>query len=176
MKLGTHQISSKKILLLTAAGLIGALAGAGGTYAVLKNGTPSGQPAVSESARQAEINRRQTQLEESVPAGTFSPTTIAAKPDEYKGKELKVRGRVIQTGANKYIIAGQEKENSAAIDLSLSDFNDDINQHISGYVNKEDFKPRNGDPTAGQAGSVTITGIFTSDAQGLRLAVKKINS
>lgn len=159
--MNTSQISRKKVFVAATIASIGALAGSGVTYLLLQDNS-----VVSNAPGRSAIIKNKPELEGNIPDGTVSPTTIVANLNEYKDKEVKIRGTIIETAPGKYIIAGQEQDRPAAINLDFSNSNIDPTPYISGYT--EEAKKASGSQKADseQIVPVTLTGkvSFASNA------------
>src|SRR5688572_28657823 len=101
--------SKKSIVTIVVIAILSASAGSGITYLALKDKIVFRNSSVGDNSTTKEQSSP-PELEKTLPAGTLSPTTIAAKPDDYNGKEVKVRGLIVETSDGKYVIVGQETE------------------------------------------------------------------
>ena len=59
-------------------------------------------------------------LDTELPEGTLSPHTVASDPNQYFGKELKVRGLVVESSSGTYSITGQKPEEELGLRLDFS--------------------------------------------------------
>lgn len=168
--------SPKKKLLIIGISVVvlAAAAGSAATYFALRDNLIRNY----DTAGQAQTGNAATQplTEEKLPEGTISPTTIARDYDQYNGKELKVRGRIIEISEGKYMIVGQEQKEPAAVNLDISKANTDISQYISGYSDISRYNAGNdpNKPEIKTAGAVTVTGTIGLDGRNVKLTASKI--
>jgi len=94
-----------------------------------------------------------------MPSDTVSPTTIVKKPSDYIDRETKVRGILVKLQDGRYIIAGQESQNSGAITV---DNEAKLNLDAKASVQTTDISDASLKPTS----PVTITGKFIKDTSG----------
>lgn len=155
MSESTSKPSKKLIISFIVVGILGLLVGSGITYAQIRrsNSDKSGQP-ISNS-KTPEGAKPATQIESKLPDGTISPSTIIAKASEYDGKDVAVRGLVVNLNADKYVIVGQQSKDNTAINLDTS---------TNPKLNLKDFVgATSGADTAAStalSGPVTIKGTF----------------
>lgn len=168
--------SKKKIILIVVVALLGAAAGSGVTYAVLDNkDNKSENQAVVASEEDFNPDASAIKLEEKIPEGTISPTAIVGKSQEYEGKEVKVRGRVVELAANDYIIAGQEPQKAAGIKLDFGDSGVNPTEYVSSFADPNKNVPTNENPNPKQVSAVTVTGTISVKSDRLTLTVKSIS-
>ena len=159
--------SKKPVILIVIVAVLSALAGAGVTYLALKDKIVLRDSPVGDNSTTQE-QATAPSLEETLPQGTISPTTIAAKPNDYDGKEVKVRGLIVETSDGQYIIVGQEIENPGSIALDFSGTKVDPKPYIGAHANLEE-----GQANLPTVGAVTVTGKISKDPD-LKLTVKAI--
>ena len=172
MNLGKNRVAKNTVLIVVATAILGMLSGAGLTYAVLKDDLQKNN---SQVAARQEAEARVNQLEDNIPTGSISPTAIANKPEDYKGKEVKVRGRLVMISSDKYVVAGQEKDKPGSIIVDVAKNNINPDKFISGYTNPGDLKSSNQNQAPESVGAVTITGTIDSGSQGITLTALKID-
>lgn len=125
MKLGTKQISNKSLLMLSAILIIGLLSGTGGYFLGYDKAQNKYTTDPSLTPDETKGTTSQPTTDTSLPEGIISPTQVSKKPEDYLGKELKLKGVIVETGDNNFIIAGMEESGSGGIKLDLSGFSGD---------------------------------------------------
>jgi hypothetical protein len=175
MSAETSVKSKKKIILIVVVALLGAAAGSGATYALLHDDKQNNNQAVVASEEDFDPNASAVKLEEKIPDGTISPTAIVGKSQEYEGKEVKVRGRVVEMSANEYIIAGQEPQKAAGIKLDFGDSGVNPTEYVSSFADPNKNAPTAENPNPKQVGAVTVTGTVSIKSDRLTLTVKNIS-
>jgi predicted ribosomally synthesized peptide with SipW-like signal peptide len=162
-------VSNKKVIVVIVVALLGVAAGGGGTYAALKDKLQTNN---SKAPASVEATKTAAKLEgNSIPQGTVSPTTINNKPDDYKDKEVKARGRLIKVADNKYILVGQEDKSPTSVSLDVDKNKVDVTQFIGGYSDPKLFQ---GGTDNKVVGAVTVSGTVTQGNPGLTLVATKV--
>jgi len=155
--------SNKTIIKIVTIAALGALAGSAITYAL------------TQSLPVGEDNTKQTRATESgppetvLPEGTISPNDAVKDLQKYKGKEIKVRGMIVETAPDKYSLVSQDQENPGALILDTSKSQTGPKEFISGYVDQS-----RRDPSKPPVEAATVTGTLVIDASGTRLVVQNI--
>ncbi len=166
----------KKLLIVGAIGIILVTVGGGLIYLQVRDRPFSNPPKPSASSPGPSQNVI-TQFEDSVPSGTISPSEITKDPNKFNGKEVKVRGSIVQMTDGKYFVVGQEKTNPPAIALDLGNSGIKIEDYVSAYADPNKTTPQEvGSNTPKNVGPVTITAIFSGGPAATSLQVKKIET
>ncbi|MEX2014472.1 MAG: hypothetical protein WD885_00870 [Candidatus Saccharimonadales bacterium] len=79
-----------------------------------------------------------------LPEGTISPHTVASDPDKYLGKEINIRGLIIESSRGQYSITGQKPEEELGLRLDFTQSDIDPQQYSnSGYesTDRRVFEP-----------------------------------
>ena len=168
---------SKKLLFL---GIVIIALGVTGTIIILnkeKDSKNSSNKNIKDSAAPAPADTNEPKptdssyspkLDKELPEGTISPHTVASDPNQYLGKEIKVRGLIVESSPGQYSITSQKSDEPLGLKLELGS-NIDVKPYLNvGYNSKE--QPHLADP-------VTITGKLTNlkPGQPLSFEVKSIN-
>lgn len=171
MKLSIHKPSKTAVAVTLTVALLSAIGATAVTYYSLKDDLLTQTPRTDNTSAPEGV-AQPANLEDKLPEGTVSPTAIFAKPDDYIGKEVKVRGRVIATAPNKFIIVGQEMKDPKALLLTSEGTNIDLNSYVSGFTDEKESGTNRK-----TVGAVTITGQVTRDnIAGLKLAAKSVEN
>lgn len=166
-------------MILVAVALLGGFAGSGITYFLVENndrnlksqGNDPAKPPLSETGDTPQGIPVPVKFEDTLPQGTISPTTVAAKLQDYTDKEVKLRGLILEISPGKYGIVGQEKKNAARLNLDFSGSTIDPKQYISGFGYEDDSNAMKK-----TVGAVTVTGTVTSSptSGGTTIKVKAV--
>jgi hypothetical protein len=166
----------KKLLLVGTIGIVIVAVGGGLIYLQVRDRPFSNPPKPSTSSPGPPQNVI-TQFEDSVPSGTISPSEITKDPNKFSGKEVKVRGIIVQMTDGKYFVVGQEKTNPPAIALDLTNSGSKIDDYVSAYADPNKTTPQeNGSNTPKNIGPVTVTATFSAGPTTASLKVKKIEA
>ncbi len=124
--------TNKAIIMTVAATIIGAGAGSGVTYLVMHHQNSRDIAIRNSGPESADFTNVPTPKQDSaLPAGTISPSTIATQPQTYADKDIKVRGRIVESGTNQYSIVGQEVDKPLGLRLDFSKSNVDPKTYTS---------------------------------------------
>jgi hypothetical protein len=158
-------ISKRLALLAISFTLLGAAAGSGITYTLTKRGDSlqsSGGPTTG-------TTDGPIQLDKKLPEGTISPGDFILNIDKYYGKEsVKVRGLIIATEENKYILADQEGKGGRAVNLDFSGTNIDPKPYVAAYASPDK-------KVEAPSGPVTVTFKATEASQSSGFKVLAID-
>lgn len=173
----TVKKSKKPVLLLVVVALLGILAGSAITYAIFRDDINEvKQP---QSAAQSEPVKQiiADSFDQKLPEGTISPGEIINNPDTYKGKEVKVRGRVVETGDNKYVLVSSEANGKGSVVLDVPN-GVDIAKYVAAYSDPKKITPveSESNPTPKSVKPVTVTGTLVFEGNNLKLKATKIDS
>lgn len=163
-----HKPTSKVILSTSVLMLIGGGIGAGATYLSLRDNLLSSPPQSGNTPRPDGV-AAPLQLESKIPEGTLSPTVVAASPDTYSGKEINVRGILLESVAGKFILVGQELDKPRSVTLDFTGTNIDPKPFIGAFTNDNEAAFSNK-----TTGPVTVTGIAQKDGLNVKLLVKSV--
>lgn len=158
---------SKSTAIIAGAFVLGIAAGGGATYGILyKTGNLR---IVSEKATPSEIRSPQ-KPDATLPENTISPTDLIKNFDQYKDKDIQVRGMLIQAGENNYLLVGQEKDQPGAIQADFSGSNIDVSKYVSNYTEKS-----TSEASLGSGLPVTVKAKVVSDNGRYKLKITEIN-
>lgn len=123
--MGAKRVSNKSVLILSAIVIIGLLSGVGGYFLGYDKAQNKYTTDSSLRPDETKADTAQPTIDTSLPEGVLSPTEVSKKPEDYLNKELRLKGVIVETRDNNFIIAGMETEGSGGIRLDLSSFNGD---------------------------------------------------
>lgn len=136
-----NRISKSALLLSIGTLIVGAAIGGGATYGYLRHENKILTP-VTDQPKTPAPNERKADV--SLPDGTVSPTTIVNDIKKYTDKNVKVRGLIIETGDNAYVIAGQETKEPGALAVDFTKSNVNPTEYVASYADQQKSAQKGG--------------------------------
>jgi hypothetical protein len=122
------------------------------------------QPTATDEPKPAEAEPYALKLDDELPKGTLSPHEVASNPDQYSGKEIRVRGLIVESSQGQYSITSQEPSEQHGLRL-VFDKSIDLQPYINTGFGDSEEPPQ-------LAGPVTISGKLANIEQGQPLGFK----
>lgn len=163
-----HKPTNKVIIPVSILMLISGGIGAGVTYLSLRDNLVSSPPQRGNTPRPEGVTAP-LQLESKLPEGTLSPTVVATSPDTYNGKEISVRGILLESGQGRFILVGQELDKPRSVTLDFTGTDIDPKPFIGAFTNENEAAFSNK-----STGPVTVTGTAQKDGLNVKLIVKSV--